>query len=189
MPHLPSLPDGATLVDIYRRFPAVAAAALALNDAVMRQPAPFSPAEREAIAAYVSQINACRYCLGVHTNAAVALGLEPDAVATICERPEAPRDPRLVPVLAYVAKLTTNPAGVGADDVARILAAGWTEEAVSFAAFVAGLYGFMNRVVDGHGIRTPEAQLAANGRRLADVGYAGLARMLADGDGHATARG
>ncbi|MEQ8823951.1 MAG: carboxymuconolactone decarboxylase family protein [Filomicrobium sp.] len=179
MPHLPSLPDNASLIEVYKAHPAVAAAALALNDAVMRQPAPFSAAEREAIAAFVSTINACQYCTGLHSGAASKLGMNDVSVEAICKRPEAPDDPRLVPVLAYVAKLTTEPASVTKDDVARILDAGWDEAAVSFAAFIAGLYAFMNRIVDGHGIRADAAAVEAGGTRLAEVGYAGIAEILA----------
>lgn len=180
MPYLPSLPNAATLIDIYRRYPAVAQAALALNDAIMRQDAPFTPAEREAIAAYVSRINSCHYCLNVHSSAAGELGMEPGSVAAICDRPEAPDNLKLVPVLRYVAKLTSDPATVTEDDVHRILDEGWDESAVSFAAFVASLYAFMNRLVEGHGIRGEPDQLIQNGKRLASIGYSGLADLLAD---------
>lgn len=179
MPHLPSLASDATLVDVYRAHPQVAAAALALNQAIMRGPGPFSEAEREAIAAYVSAINACRYCMGVHTGAAEGLGMAAGDVALICERPEAPADLRLAPVLAYVARLTTAPASVTAEDAAKILDAGWPEAAISSAAMIAALYAFMNRLVEGHGIDADPEKLKANGARLADIGYDGLARLLA----------
>lgn len=178
MAFLRGLPDDATVVDVYKTYPAVAAAALALNDAVMRQPAPFTPAEREAIAAYVSTINSCRYCQGVHTNAAVNLGLAPERVSSVCERPDQPDDPRLAPVLAYVAKLTDAPATVTQADVDKVLEAGWDETAVSYAAFIAGLYAFMNRLVEGHGVRGTAEQLEAGGKRVAELGYAGMAKML-----------
>lgn len=181
MPHVKFLPANATVIDVYKAYPAVAAAALALNDAVMRQPAPFSAGEREAIAAYVSAINECHYCQGVHSSAAVNLGVEPESVAAICSRPEQPGDPRLVPVLAYVAKLTADPSSVTKADADKILDAGWDDAAVSYAAFIAGLYAFMNRLVEGHGIRGTEAQLAAGGKRVSDLGYAGMAQLLAQG--------
>ncbi len=126
MAHLPSLADDCSLIDVYRRFPAIADAALALNEAVMRHPAPFSPAEREAIAAYVSTLNRCAYCRGIHAHAAAGLGMADETVTGLCERPEAPADSRLRPVLAYVARLTAEPAAVGRDDVQAILEAGWT---------------------------------------------------------------
>jgi uncharacterized peroxidase-related enzyme len=179
MPYLESLPGQATLADVFRRYPDVTAPLLALHEAIMRAPSPFSAAEREAIAAYVSSLNACQYCQGVHSNAAVALGAAADDVAAICALPEAPGDARLAPVLAYVAKLTTAPASVGRADVEKILAAGWDETAVSTAAFVAALYAFMNRMVEGHGLKGSDDYYAAGGKRLAEIGYAGLAELLA----------
>jgi len=178
MTYLPSLAGDASLIDVFKAHPQVGAAIMMLNDAVLRQPAPFSPAEREAIAAYVSQINACQYCGALHADAATKLGMDQGDVAAICQRPEAPPDPRLAPVLTYVAKLTTQPTSVTQADVQRILDAGWDEGAVSFAAFVAGVYAMMNRVVDGHGITIAADKVDASGKRLTDLGYAGIAKMI-----------
>jgi len=180
MPHLPSLADDATLVDLFRRHPDTAARLLTVHEAIMRAPSPFSAAEREAIAAHVSALNACQYCNALHTVAARTLDADDPLVGAVCERPEAPDDPRLAPVLAYVAKLTTAPATVGEADVRRILDAGWSEEAVSHAAFVAALYAFMNRLVEGHGLRASPDYAELGGRRLAEIGYAGLAARLAE---------
>lgn len=181
MPYLPSLPDGASLIELYKAYPDVAAAALALNEAVMRKPAPFTPAEREAMAAYVSTINECQYCTGLHGNAAEKLGMAAEEVGAICTASALDAPPKLRPVLAYIAKLTTAPATVGQQDVTRILEAGWGEDAVSYAAFLAGLYAFMNRIVDGHGIRADADAVEAGGDRLAHLGYAGIAEKIGVG--------
>ena len=182
MPHIDGLPEQATLLDVFRRYPDVTAPLLALHEAIMRAPAPFSTAERETIAAYVSRLNDCRYCHGVHSNAAVALGAAAADVDAICALPEKPGDAKLAPVLAYVAKLTSAPASVTRADADAIIAAGWDEAAVSYAAFVAALYAFMNRMVEGHGIKGTDAVYAAGGDRLATIGYAGLAAMLAQSE-------
>ncbi len=178
MPFLTSLPDDATLLDLFKQHPQVASALLTLNETIMRYPSPFSPAEREAIAAYVSTINECRYCRGVHTNAAIKLGETAENLAAICERPQHPGDPRLAPILAYVGKLTNSPASVSQGDVHNILNAGWNEDAVSYAAFVAALYAFMNRLVEGHGILGAEEYYRVAGKRLAEDGYQGLASIF-----------
>lgn len=47
-----------------------------------------------------------------------------------------------------------------------------------YAAFIAGLYAFMNRIVDGHGIRADESAVEAGGTRLAELGYAGIAEIV-----------
>lgn len=180
MPYLDWLSDQSTLVDVFKRYPEVSQPLLALHEAVMRAPAPFSAAERETIAAYVSSLNDCAYCRGVHSNAAVALGAEADDVAALCTLPETPGDTRLAPVLAYVVKLTKAPASVGRADVQNILDDGWDEAAVSYAAFVAALYAFMNRMVEGHGIKGSDEHYAMGGKRLAEIGYAGLAALIGD---------
>ena len=51
--------------------------------------------------------------------------------------------------------------------------------AVSYTAFIAGLYAFMNRIVDGHGIRADDAAIETGGSRLTELGYSGIAKMLA----------
>ncbi len=183
MPHLDSLPGDATLMQVFKKHPAVSQALLSLHEAIMRDPAPYSPAEREAIAAYVSKLNACEYCHGVHTSAAVNLGETAENVQQICELPESPSDSRLAPVLAYVRKLTLSPAGVRKADADRIIDAGWEEDAVSYAAYVAALYGFMNRLVEGHGIIGTAEYHEAGGKRLAEIGYAGLAKLLEEQPG------
>ena len=66
MPYLPSLHEDAKLPDVFRAFPSSAAPLLELHEALMRGPSPFSIGERELIAAYVSALNACAYCAGVH---------------------------------------------------------------------------------------------------------------------------
>lgn len=178
MTHLDSLAAGVTLVDVYKLNPALGGATMALNQAIMRGPGPFSEAEREAIAAYVSTLNGCNYCLGVHSGAAIGLGMDEEAVGAICLRPEAPDDPHLAPVLAYVAKLTKAPASVTREDVQAMYDSGWEDDAVSLAAQIAAPYGFMNRLVEGHGVDGDADVLRGNGERLAKIGYDGLAKML-----------
>ncbi|MEE8545494.1 MAG: carboxymuconolactone decarboxylase family protein, partial [Alphaproteobacteria bacterium] len=72
MAHLRSLPEDATLRDVFATY---ADQMLHLNgfaEAVMRGPCQLSEGERELIAAYVSGLNACTYCLGVHAATAGA---------------------------------------------------------------------------------------------------------------------
>ncbi len=45
-----------------------------LHTEIMRQPSQLSVGERELIAAYVSALNACQYCLGVHSVTAENFG-------------------------------------------------------------------------------------------------------------------
>ena len=55
-------------------------ALIALHEALLRGDSPLSPAQHELIAAYVSGLNRCRYCHGVHTATAERLGTSAVAV-------------------------------------------------------------------------------------------------------------
>ncbi|MDZ5696765.1 carboxymuconolactone decarboxylase family protein [Chelativorans sp. M5D2P16] len=71
---MPYLPAGATLLDVFKRFPDTNAPLIEFHEALLRAP-PFTEAERELIATYVSGLNRCRYCRGVHTATAERLGV------------------------------------------------------------------------------------------------------------------
>jgi len=74
MTYLPSLPGDAVLLDVFRAYPQASRPLLDYHQALLRGPSPLSVAERELIAAYVSGLNACGYCHGVHTATAQAPG-------------------------------------------------------------------------------------------------------------------
>ena len=182
MPHLPSLPADATLMDVFRMFPDTSRPLLDYHETVMNGPSPFTTAERELIAAYVSGLNACTYCHGVHTRVAEEHGVPEGALAAaLADLDTAPVDDRLKPVLRFVAVLTRTPAAVRAEHVDAVFAAGWDERALHGATMVCALFNLMNRMVEGHGITADAAYFAESGRRLRDVGYRGLVPLLDGG--------
>ena len=83
MSYLPSLRDDAVLLDVFQRFPEHAALLTDYGQRLMRGPSPLSVAQRELIGAYVSGLNACVYCHGVHTAIAVSRGIEQQLVAAL----------------------------------------------------------------------------------------------------------
>ncbi|HUY01913.1 MAG TPA: carboxymuconolactone decarboxylase family protein, partial [Rhodocyclaceae bacterium] len=85
MPFIPGLPEGGSLLDLFRAFPDTSRPLIAFHEVLLRGPSPFTEAERELIAAYVSGLNACRYCYGVHTATAERLGVPAGAVAAALE--------------------------------------------------------------------------------------------------------
>jgi uncharacterized peroxidase-related enzyme len=179
MSFLPTLGPRATLLDLFRAYPDTARPLIAFHDVLLRGPSPFSEAERELIAAYVSGINGCRYCHATHTATAERLGLAPGAVAAaLADLDAAPIDPRMKPVLAYAGKLTRAVRGVGAADSQALLDAGWDATALYHTVAVTALFNFMNRLVEGVGIELDPAYVEPASERLAGAGYAGLLRML-----------
>jgi uncharacterized peroxidase-related enzyme len=177
--HLPSLPSDTTLLDVFRAHPGPVGPLLELHERVMRAESPLTPGQRELIAAYVSGLNGCGYCHGVHTATAEAFGVPEGLLpALVADLDSAPVDGRMRPLLRYACVLTLTPSHIVEDDAEAVFAAGWDERALHDAITVTALFNYMNRVVEGAGIRADDAYAQLSGRRLRDVGYAGLAALL-----------
>jgi uncharacterized peroxidase-related enzyme len=177
MVYLRSLPDQAVLRDVFAAFPHTSRPLLDYHQTLLRGPSPLTVAERELIAAYVSGLNACGYCHGVHTATAQAFGVDEGLVGALLDDVDgAPVDERMKPVLAYVGKLTRTPSRMTPADAEAVYAAGWDERALHDAVSVCALFNFMNRLVDGLGIQAGERYFQEAAERLASQGYAGLLR-------------
>ena len=176
MPVFPSIPGDRDLGAVFRRFPHAVPPLLELHDRILRDPSPLTVGERELIAAYVSGLNACAYCHGAHRVAAEAFGIDESLFDALMADPEAsPVEARLKPILAYVRKLTLAPARITDADAEAVHEAGWDEQALFDAISVCALFKFMNRIVEGAGVRkdpladTPEERAARRGRMGAPV--------------------
>ena len=146
----------------------------------MRAGTPLTAAQCELIAAYVSGLNACAFCLGSHRIYAEALGVAPGLVDALLADPEtAEVDDRMRPLLAYARKLTTLPARLTGADVEAVLAAGWDEDALYHAIQVTGLFNLFNRLVEGAGVdfSYTDGGAAPNAADLSSS-YADFARRL-----------
>lgn len=179
MSYLPSLPLTASLLDVFKAYPQTSRPLIEFHEVLLRGPSPFTEMERELIAAYVSGLNHCRYCHGVHTATAERLGAPAGLVKRLIESPELSDAPeKMRPVLRYAHKLTRDPASIMRADVDAIFAAGWDETALYHAAATTALFNFMNRLVEGLGIELDPAYAAGAAQRLADRGYLPLIAML-----------
>ncbi|MEV5721052.1 carboxymuconolactone decarboxylase family protein [Amycolatopsis mediterranei] len=180
MSYLKSLPEETTLLQVFQAHPGPARHLLAFHELVLRGESPFTEGERELIAAYVSGLNDCGYCHGIHTVTAEAFGVPAGLLAAALEDlATAPVGDKLRPVLAYVGKLTRTPSRMTDADAEAVFAAGWDERALHDAVLVCALFNFMNRMVEGLGIRADAAYATTSGLRLKEAGYEGLAGMLA----------
>lgn len=181
MPFLPSLPDDAGVRHILALNPAAGRALIELHSAALRVDSALTARDKELIAAYVSGLNACQYCHGVHKQAAAAFGVAASLVeALLADFDRAPVDARLRPILAYARVLTLEPTRATQRDVDDVFAAGWTERDLHDAVLTVCLFNFMNRLLDGHGVKGSEALYALRGQALHDAGYAPLLALLAD---------
>jgi uncharacterized peroxidase-related enzyme len=180
MSYLRTLSTDAGLLQIFRAFPEAARPLLEYHEVLLRGDSPFTPAERELIAAYVSGLNKCNYCRAVHSQTAVALGISSKVIAEIVSGSEPEHvELRMRPVLAFVRKLTLAPGEITSADIAPVFGAGWDDRAVHDAAAICGLFNLMNRLVNGLGVEAPQTYIKMAARRLADGGYAQLQEFLA----------
>jgi uncharacterized peroxidase-related enzyme len=182
MPHLRSLRQNASLIDVFKAFPETSAPLIEFHEVLLRGPSPFSATERELIAAYVSGLNGCRYCHGVHAATAVRMGVAPGLIERLVRDEDLVDAPtQLRPVLAYVRKLTLLPSAVTRADAEAVLAVGWSDAALYYAAGVTALFNFMNRLVEGLGIELDASYVEPASKRLAEQGYLPLLELMKGG--------
>lgn len=183
MAFLKSLPAQSALLEVFRAFPSTSKPLLEFHEALLRGESSLTVAERELIAAYVSGLNVCSYCHGVHTATAEAFGVDENLLESLLHDVDsAPVDEKMKPVLRYAQKLTLTPSRMTPADADAIYAVGWDEQALHDAVAVCGLFNLMNRLVEGLGIEAAAGYHQESGRRLKEIGYAGLIPMLDGGD-------
>ncbi len=182
MPYLTTLPDDAAMLDVLRLSPKAAAPLVQLHEELMRGNSPLTEGQRELLAAYVSGLNSCAYCHGVHAATAEAFGI-PAALLNnlLADLDSAEVEDRFKQILRFVRKLTLEPASVTSQDAAGVLSAGWDDRALHDAVMICGLFSFMNRVVLGLGLRADEEYALQAAARLSSEGYAALLPHLGDG--------
>lgn len=154
MSHFPSIPN-LELMGLFRKFPDRGILPLLeYHDAVLRSESELSIGERELIAAYVSSLNDCHYCFSAHRDHAKAWGVDPEVFGDVrIDTAHESIPPKLRPVLAFVRRLTMDPAGVNETDAKAIYDAGYSEAGFFDIISVTALYNFMNRILEGAGIK------------------------------------
>jgi uncharacterized peroxidase-related enzyme len=180
MPKFPSLSEKATVPDILKMSPQAGKALLEVHEAIMRSPSALTPGQRELIAAYVSGVNQCRYCHGVHAQTAKAYAdIPPQAVDRMFDDLEtAGFDDKIKPIPRFARKLTESPSSITDADAQRVYDAGWDEKALHDAVLVVCCFNFMNRLLEAHGIHGNEALFKERGPMLKQYGYLPLIRLL-----------
>jgi uncharacterized peroxidase-related enzyme len=173
------LPDDAGVRHIVSINPAAGRALIEFHEAALRNVSGLLPRDKELIAAYVSGLNACQYCYGVHSETTKAFGIDAALLEQLLSDFEAaPVDARLKPILTYARKLTLQPAMMTQADADAVFAAGWGEAELHDAVLTICLFNFMNRLLEGHGVKGNSALYQARGQALRDEGYAPLLQAL-----------
>jgi len=143
------------------------------SQGVLRTPATISPAMRELIAAWTSFQNECGFCTRAHAAAAVELLGSEDLVRSVLSDLEAsPLEEKDKAMLRFVTKMTRDLPDVTAEDVERVRAAGWDDEAIYYAITTCALFNFYNRWITATGVaEMSEEAHRLQGQHLARHGY------------------
>jgi alkylhydroperoxidase family enzyme len=84
----------------------------------------------------------------------------------------APIDDRHTALFAFIEKMNARSNSIRRDDVDRLKASGWTEEAIYDAITVCALFKFYNAWIDATGVHDlPAGAYAMSGKRMAAQGY------------------
>ena len=121
---------------------------------ILRGPSAWSAGERELIAAMVSRLNACPFCVGIHTGTAT-LGLTRTVDIAMLENWRgAGLDRRMATVFELLEKRAADPDAPSPDDIARVRAAGVSDAAISDVFYVAFMFDHVNRLANTFGFST-----------------------------------
>ncbi|MEV5650472.1 carboxymuconolactone decarboxylase family protein [Nocardia sp. NPDC052254] len=114
----------------------------------MRGPSEWSVADRELMAAYVSQVNQCAFCIGAHTaTARMAYADDAKVSAALSDPDSAPIPDGLRATLHLLGRLTRG-AAVTADDMRAVLATGVSPAGIEDALAVCAAFDITNRLAD-----------------------------------------
>jgi len=119
-----------------------------LTHAAMRGPSMWSVGDRELMAAYISKLNECPFCVGAHTATASRAYQDPDRVAAVlADLDSAPITEGLRATLRMLATLTAG-GTVNAADVRSVLAAGVSPEQIEDALAVSFAFNTTDRLAN-----------------------------------------
>ncbi len=146
----------------------------ALVQVLLRGESPLSEAERELIAAYVSSLNECQFCMGSHSEAAKFLFNDRALVDKVLENYiEAPISDKLKALLNIAGKVQKNGKLVTSEDVADARKHGANDRDIHDTVLIAATFSLFNRYVDGLASFTPTNpdEYIAMGKRMGEKGY------------------
>jgi uncharacterized peroxidase-related enzyme len=169
---------GSEYMQIWHLFafkPEMTAHLARFSQALLRDPAPLSPALRELIAAYTSALNKCAFCMKAHVGfAAALLGKDGEefAEAVVRDPENSPLAEKDKTLFRFVEKVNRRAQQITAQDMQPMRAAGWDDEAIYYVITICALFNFYNRWVGASGVHvlSDDAHRLA-GEKSAETGY------------------
>lgn len=172
-----------TLIRVVSRHPVVDAVKVTLyrpdfyragglTQEAMRGPSDWSVGDRELMAAFVSQVNACPFCVKAHSaTSGIWYGDEAKVAATLADLDTAPISEPLRATLHMLDTLTRKHS-VSTDDLAAVLAAGVSRQQVLDALAVCLAFNITDRLANAFDFEVADqAAMDAGARYLLKRGY------------------
>lgn len=143
-----------------------------LTHGVMRGPSAWSVADRELMAAFISKLNDCEFCIRAHSAVASrAFGDKAKVAAVLSDLETAPIEEPLRAVLRILGKLTREQQ-VSAEHMRAALTAGATSQQIEEALAVCFAFNTMNRLADALNFAVPGPEVFEAGAKfLLSRGY------------------
>jgi uncharacterized peroxidase-related enzyme len=165
------LPDAAKL--IFYRPDFYGEPAKRFTQRAMRGPSLWSVGDRELMAAYISKLNECTFCIKAHSAVSAGAYSDRKKVDQVLDNIElAPILTQLHVTLNMLAKLT-HEQSINADDIRSVLATGVSIEQVEDALAVCFAFNVTNRLADAFGFYVPaDDAFEAGAKYLLKRGYA-----------------
>ncbi len=114
----------------------------------MRGPSEWSAGERELLAAFVSRLNDCPFCAGVHGGITSLLMGSDSGIERLDRWREGGFPPRIAAVFELLEKVTLTPDAVTAADITPVRAAGVSDAAIADALYVCFIFNTINRLAN-----------------------------------------
>lgn len=165
------LPDAARL--IFYRPDFYGTPAKLFTQKAMRGPSSWSVGDRELMAAYVSQLNECAFCVKAHSAVSSLAYGESNKVEEILVNPNSTLiSTQLRAILAVLGKLTREHC-ISAEEVEAAMIAGVSSQQIEEALAVCFAFNVTNRLADSFGFFVPsDDAFEAGAKYLLKRGYA-----------------
>ena len=137
-----------------------------LTHEAMRGQSDWSVGDRELMAAYVSKINECPFCVSAHSaTSTMWYADEAKVAAALTDLKTAPIDEPLRATLRMLGKLT-HENGIEADDILAVLASSVSVEQIKDALAVSLAFNITDRLANAFGFTIPSPEATNAGARF-----------------------
>lgn len=175
MPHIDVISGLPGIAGLLASRPETGGPLMQLAEALLRGPSPLPRGQRELIAAYVSELNDCRYCSDSHAAfAAAQLPLGEALVEAVLADPEtAPIDGRLRALLRVAREVRGDVGALSDSVVAEARAAGAGDAEIHDTVLIAAAFCMYNRYVNALATELPRdaAHYRQAAQRIVSQGY------------------